>query len=182
MNAWMIFLLVFLFVYPCSANEPDWLIKLRNLKVLESTRSDVERQFRGAKVIDVSNMLEKGRIVGKYFRYETDEGLLNVDYSGGTCSELRSPLGYDVVSGTVTQLRFKPTKPVKSSVLKFSLDSFLKQPVKDVPGLTSFLNPVDGIKLTLFKGKLTAITFDPPAKFVGLECNEEKAKSPQVVQ
>ena len=130
-----------------AGQEPDWLIKLRKLKVLESTKADVEREFNFPKVIDASDDAEREKNGAEYITYETKDGVLEVDYSTGTCSELNSSFGYDVVSGTITELSFEPKKTVKATLLNFDYDSFKVEYVSDMPGHTTYRSLEEGVEI-----------------------------------
>jgi hypothetical protein len=162
--------LIFTFVYPAYAQEPDWLIKLRKLKVLESTKADVEREFDLPKVINSSSNEEREKNREEYITYKTAEGTLEVDYSIETCSELSSLYAYNVSAGTIIEISFKPNKPVKATLLNFDLESFRMERVSDMPDLTIYRNLEDGIKISMVKGNVTKIRYSPSAKYDYLEC------------
>jgi hypothetical protein len=157
-----------------AGQEPNWVIKLRKLKVLESTKTDVEREFNFPKVIDISDSDEKVKNGEEYITYETKDGVLEVDYSTGTCSELNSSSGYDVVSGTLTELSFELKKPVKGSSLNFAYDSFKIELVDDMPDLTVYRSLEDGIRINIVRGDFRSISFSPSAKYDYLECGKIK--------
>lgn len=157
-------------VYSGEAKEPDWLIKLRKLKVLESNKADLEREFNSPKVINSSSNEERGKNRAEYITYKTAEGTLEVDYSIGICSELSSLYAYNVSAGTITEISFKPNKPVKETLLNFDLESFRLERVSDMPDLIVYRNSEDGIKISMVRGNVTKIRFSPSAKHDNLVC------------
>ncbi|MEZ5424684.1 MAG: hypothetical protein R2747_00340 [Pyrinomonadaceae bacterium] len=174
MNYILFFIFIIVFVCSGYAKEPEWLIKLRKLQVLESNKADVEREFSFPKVIDASDDAEKEKNGEKYITYQTKDGVLEVDYSTGTCSELNSSFGYDVVSGTITEIGFEPKKPVKASLLNFDYDSFKLELVDDMPGLTIYRNLEEDIKINIRRGNVKSLRFSPSAKYDYLECGKIK--------
>ena len=161
-------------VLDAAGQEPDWVIKLRKLQVLESTKADVERAFNFPKVIDASDVAEKEKNGEEYITYQTKDGVLEVDYSTGTCSELNSSSGYDVVSGTITELSFEPKKTVKASLLNFDYESFKLELVSDMPNLTVYRKLEDGITINIIRGDVKSIRFSPSPKYDYLECSKIK--------
>lgn len=169
-NFGLFLFLILTFFYPNFAREPNWLIKLRKLKVLESTKADVEREFNAPKVIKSSSNEEREKNREEYITYKTTEGTLEVDYSIGYCSELSSLYAYNVSAGTIIEISFKPNKPVKATLLNFDLESFRMERVSDMPYLTVYRNSEDGIKISTVQENVTNIQFSTSATHENLEC------------
>lgn len=169
----LIVLAVFMFAGSCYAQEPDWLFKLRKLKVFDSKKADVEREFDFPKTIDSSptNDPELGTL---YHEYETPDGKLEIRYSTGKCSEHKSLLGYDVSSGTVVEISFEPRKSVIAKTLNFDYDSFETERVDDLPGAYLYRNLKEGIWLSMRDEKVTNVEFSMPEKYRSLMCENVK--------
>ncbi|HMS41704.1 MAG TPA: hypothetical protein PKE69_15845 [Pyrinomonadaceae bacterium] len=146
--------------YSINAQESDWMVKLRTLKVFESNRADVERIFDSPKIVKELNRAETERDGwGRKVTYNTKSGELVAIYSTGNCLESKNPWGYNVVSDVVVELRFKAKKAVKANRFNFDLKEFYVEYVEDIPDSYLYYNNELGVWLYIFRGKLTGIEY-----------------------
>src|SRR3954464_1185825 len=86
--------LIFVFISATNAaalnSKPKWYSKLRQIKLMITTRQEVEKLFDHPKVTYTYD-----GAVGRSVEYKIKEGRLSVVYSLGKCSKA-SDYGYDV--------------------------------------------------------------------------------------
>ena len=177
-NAAKLFLSVIFTVSLCisvEAKEPDWLIKLRKLKVFSSTKTDVEKVFDIPKVTEIYNYAEREKD-GWSMRvdYETDEGELEAEYSIGKCSENRSTIGYDVDKDVVVDLTFRPNIPFFQTDLEYDLKTFEAERVTDIENAYIFSNYELGTELYIVDKKVEKIDFVKTEKHKALKCKNKE--------
>ncbi len=159
-------LMLLFFTHSVFSQEPDWLVKIKNIKPLVSTREDVIKMF--------GEPLEKERIsYGKY--YDFKDGRMNVIYATGLCvtkleDGKENVYGWNVPEWTVIDVSFTPKKRINPKKLNINLDEFEKEEVWDVPGSFEYLNNELGIYANIYKGKLETISFYPAKKYDYLQC------------
>lgn len=154
--------IIFIFTNSMCASELNWLLKLRKLKILESTKEEVERMFDNPKIVDYSNLAKKEKNGwGEKIEYKTKEGYLEALYSTGKCAESKSEFGYDVDKETLVELHFYPFDEVSYSKLGFDLNQFDSKPVIDVYNTYSFRNKRLGVEITINNEKVSSIHFVP---------------------
>lgn len=134
--------------------------KLKDLKLLRSTRADVVRIL-GTPSGSSSEYLPKYRLA---------EGAVSVEYSRGLCASVKNG-GWDVAAFTLTRIFFEPSKPLTPKQLGFHLSSFIKNEIDDVPGAFSYENERMGINFTLKRsGHVESIEIYPTPEHDELAC------------
>jgi hypothetical protein len=149
------------------AQTPDWYIKLKQVKPVESTKTDVEKNFGVAdktRVIDGST-----RIFSSY--YLTD-GWLTITYSNGKCQP-NQDFGYDILKETVETVYFTAKKPVKLSFLRVNLKGFYSSWVSDVP-VQIYTNYTTGIEYSVSRKSVRSVKLFPAAKYDNLRCEKKQ--------
>ena len=154
------------------AKEPDWYLKLKQIKILQSTKQDVENLFPSL----------KGRVSHKFknseeFHYIKNQETLFASYSLGMCSKDTSEnekYAYDVKNDVLLYLSYTPQKPVKISELKLDLSSFGSY--KDGTGLT-YYNFDLGIEYGVFKDKVESVEIFPTNSMKHLLCKTIEDKN-----
>lgn len=170
-----LFLLSLCVVFVCTnliySYGPDWFLKLKNLKILESSKVDVEKVFDYSEIIDSSNLAKKEKNGwGEKIEYKTKDGYLEVLYSTGKCATSKSNFGYNVESGTVVELNFYPFVEPKYSELKFDQKQFESEYVLDVNNTYILKNKKLGISITVNNAKVSSINFTPSILQKTYEC------------
>lgn len=163
----LILLLVFLVATNMVfSQEPDWLVKIKTIKPLFSTRDDVIRVF--------------GEPLGKKKpsygeKYDLEEGRMSVIYEIGPC-ETKIEDGVEVVYGwnvpewTVIVISFTPNKRINPKKLNINFDNFDSEEIADVPGAIHYENYKTGVGYTVYKGKIETISFQAEGKYNHLQC------------
>lgn len=138
-----LFIISVIIIFPkySLANEPNWFVKLKQIKVFKSTRQDVENVFK----FSTSEESKKSNGFQTVF-YKLEKGSLSVGYSSGRCSETFSS-GYNVGENVVTRITFDLKSPIKMSKFNFDLSQFDKYKESDDIALT-WSNDDLGIQIT----------------------------------
>jgi hypothetical protein len=147
----------------CFAQKPEWFKSLESVRLLQSTRLEIENTF-GA---PANPTYVYDRI------YKLREGKLSIEYSQGLCSEAKVK-GWDVPALTVTRLFFFPRVPISLEDLKMDFTDFQKSESRDVPGAYGYSNAEWGIDVNVGrKGKIESIGFYPSTKYDHVRCETE---------
>jgi hypothetical protein len=149
---------------------PEWYIKVKEIKLLETPRSDVERLFDPLTIVSSS----KGS-VGLSVEYGFRAGSMSILYSNGYC-EPESGYGYNVEKDVVIKIAIKPKKPIELSRFDFNLSRFEKEEVSDVVGMFTYTNEEDGQELYGTSTKLSNIILSPsrPQEKMSFDCLRKK--------
>lgn len=148
---------------PTFGQTPEWLEKLKDIALMTSTRSDIERVFGYPE-----NPSLKHNSV-----YRLKEGKLDIEYSRGKCSE-NEMKGWDVSELTVTRMFFFPKIALVLTDLGLNFTGFRKFPSTDVPGAFGYRNEEAGIDIDVTsKGKIEAIEFYPGKRYEDLYCKKK---------
>lgn len=157
-----ILVLIFFGANLTFAQEPEWLKKMKEIVLLQSTHQDIIRLF--------GEPIESGNPYSKEFVLK--KGKLIVQYSNGFCGEKKRK-GWNVPEFTVTEVRFKLKNPVKPDELGINLTGFDSYEVYDVPNAFIYNDDERGIEyFKSRKGKIESITFYPPNKYDYLYCRD----------
>lgn len=113
---------------------PEWFIKLKQIKILESTRQEIETLFNHPKITYESVGQETVSV-----EYALKQGELYVSYSLGKCSE-QSEYSYDVEKDVVTRVDIDLKKHINISKLGLDLNGFKKSGISDLPGIFTYRN------------------------------------------
>ena len=176
-----IFYILFVFsAVSLSAQDPQWLAKMKQVKLLSHTYDDVLKIL--GKPSDDTE--EKSLIE----TFDFKQGEMTVLFASGQCLVTPysdgKPLGWKVPEHTVIEAEFSFEKHLKPKNLKIDLDGFTRTPVKQSPDLTpddnrraSFLfewsNDDLGIDLFEEYGKISQVTFRPSKQFDYLDCKKQ---------
>lgn len=161
--------LLALFSSSGMAVEPEWLTKMKQVRLLSDARNDVFRIF-GKEVNDNSEIKLSAS-------FELEDGQVFVVFASGLCLATADsdgkPIGWKVPVGTVTSISYTPYKPIKPKKLPFDLARFKKDRIEDSVSAYFYDDPEQGINLTVnSKGKIESIGFYPPSKFDYLLCSK----------
>lgn len=158
------FLIVLTFSLSGFAQEPEWLVKIRKVVLLTSTREDVAKIFG-----------KPYQSINPYFVfYKTKDGKITIEYSRGLCSN-KEEEGWNVPEFTVTRIFLDFKEPQSFNTFPIKIDEFYKHPVSDVPDAFSYENDESGISYPVTpKGIIKDIEFYPSSKFDYLHCSEQK--------
>lgn len=115
--------------------EPQWYSKLRQIKVLITTREEFEKLFDYPRVIETS----QGKTY-KTVKYKLKSGELSVNYSLGKCIETNTEAGYNVSRDVVVRLYLNLNKEIKISKLGLDLSNFEKRENTDLVGIFTYGN------------------------------------------
>lgn len=162
------FFLAILFVLSLNslAQKPEWLKNLESVRLLQSTRPEIENTFGSPE----NPSYEYDRV------YKLREGKLDVEYSQGLCSEAKVK-GWDVPVLTVTRLFFFPRVSMRLEDLKMDFSGFRKSGPRDVPGAYGYGNDELGIDIDVGReGRIEAIEFYPSKKYNDLRCSTGDGK------
>lgn len=166
-------LFVFIFVILVSFNItpaqslPE-LDKVKEIKLLESTRDDVRRILADYKLeADEEN---------HYDSFSTKDAEIHVEYSEGNCEEFRTA-GFKVSEWKVIYIVIEPKNSIKLKNTKINFLKYKKEKkYHDINDLYVYYDKEAGRIFTVQKQEIRTIEFVPPAKYYGLMCDEEKAK------
>ena len=129
--------------------QPKWFLTFKQIKVLETSRSDLERIMGNPRIT-----FEREHPSSTWVEYETEQGALVVFYSAGTCSENKSSF-YDVPRGIVKEAELNLKNPVRLSKFEFDLISFERNGIDDLPGIFEYRDDAIGFNFATneFKGR-----------------------------
>jgi hypothetical protein len=150
---------------PLLGQSPEWYSRIKQIKLLETKRSEVEKLLRPVATVEGL----KGA-VGTDVDYKVDRNVsVSVLYSNGYCSP-NSVYGYDVEKDTVIQIDIALRKPLEISRFGFDLSRFEKVEIEDVIGLFTYTNEEDGQRFSGSSTKLQKIVLSPFRKQEILAC------------
>jgi hypothetical protein len=137
----LILLIVFVSTFNSFAvagAAPKWYSKLRQIKLMETTRQEIEKLFDNPRVIDTSDGWS-----GRGVEYRLKEGELDVTYSLGKCVG-KTEYVYDVEKDVITDLHLNLKKFVNISALSLDLRNFEKTEIYDIRGVFEYRNEDTG--------------------------------------
>lgn len=162
------FLLCFAFVFvsvtSTYANEPEWYQKVKQIKLMTSTRHEVESLFNNPKFEETSKKNWSQKVY-----YQLEFGQMIVSYSTGKCSKERNMSGYDVVEDTVIRVILNLKKPINMIELDVDLSNFEKYKERDNDAWI-YTNEDLGIQLTGSEKVIRDLEFFPWSKYEYLSC------------
>jgi hypothetical protein len=133
-----------------SAQEPEWLMKLKSVNILRDNRDHIRGIFGKPFLIEEERDF-----------FNLSEGKLVVVYSLGECSPKDLWGKWQVSKDTVIELDFDVNEDINFSSLNLNLTSFKKVIPNDTPDLTIFSNKKLGIKYVRFKKRLSDVNIFP---------------------
>jgi hypothetical protein len=143
------------------------LEKVKEIKLLESTRDDVRR------------------ILGEYFKkpdsddtFETSNAEIEVSYSAGKCKiEDKEPEGWDVVEGKVAQIKITPKRKTLLKNLNLNLSKFKRENTYTNYNVPKAYHRKDlGILMITNEGEVREIFVEPSKKYYPLLCDKKLAR------
>lgn len=141
--------------FPTYSAKLAWFSKLNQIKLLTTTREEVEKLF-GYPTITYKS---KGKW-NETIEYKLKEGQLTVDYSLGKCSETNKE-GYNVEKDVVIDVDIRLKKEVSIAKLNLDLGKFDKREIDDLPGLFTYANADFSERFTGNSEKLRDFTISP---------------------
>jgi hypothetical protein len=169
----VLFLLALFFcgTFKTIGQEPDWFLKLKQIKVFQSTRQDVERIFENPEAVYSSNRDGKEAGWGEIIKYERPDGELQVFYSTGKCSEITNPVGWDLDNDVVVNIEFEPTKPVKLSKFNLDLTTFKRSKEFDTENW-DYISEQLGINFNVLENKITSFKYSLTPEMREIDCEK----------
>lgn len=145
-----------------AEQAPKW----KQIRLMESTRTDVEKLMGPAKYRGYSTW------------YKVEDGVLHIEYYPYTsCTQTGADLR--VPQWTVVEITFEPDNPVKLADLNLDLKKFrLVKESPDVPDLLSYLNEEDGVDYTFDTNDdtLNNVRYFPGKRYDRLRCKKVNRK------
>lgn len=143
--------------------------KWKQIAVLRSTRSDVER------------LLGKADSEGYTVAYDLEEGHLFVDYAIYDFCDERNEYGWNVPQWAVTELSYSPYRAPKFSSLKLNLKGFRK--IREnpcCPEMITYISDEEGVAYTLNPERtLHNIRYFPSSRYNYLLCRKQSKRLAQ---
>lgn len=162
---------IFLSKSPSYGKGPDWLLKMKNIKIFESSKEDVLKTFNYPKMTYSSNDNGEETSWGESVEYETNEGNLAVFYSTGKCSEETGNKGWDINKDIVVSVEFEPKKVIRLSELDLDLRTFTKYKESDNQYYQYQSVPL-GINFTMLGKNVTLFEYSLTDKMKELDCEK----------
>lgn len=146
------------------------LDKIKQIKLLESTREDVKRIFKDFPNFD-SNQIDKGFVQTKYLN-------IYLSYSSGKCSDEREDGDeWNVPEGKIIELELNIMESISAQDLGIDFSKLRKEKTFNNSKITYvYYDKKAGVGYELWNGQIATITLRPSAKNYSLLCNNEKVK------
>lgn len=142
------------------AEQPDWFVKLKKIKLFSSTKADVEKLFENAQMVKSENLDEKFKFGwGKSIKYVTEEGILEAEFSTGKCAESQSKYGYDVAADVVVGFTFTPNQITYDNQLRLDLNMFERKTDSNMPEIYTLTSDELGLFIVIDEAKVGWVTF-----------------------
>jgi hypothetical protein len=161
----ILLIVVFVSTIKLHANEPNWHIRLKQIKPLVSLKEDVEKAFAFPKIR--KSFVDEG--IEAVF-YDTAEGELSVEYSAGNCSTEEKNY-YNLKKGVVVSIVFFPKKEIKFSKFNVNKNQLVKTRDGDDPPW-HYINYKLGFDYAVQNGKVIHVKFYSPAEIDKLKCKQ----------
>lgn len=152
-----------------AAQEPDWLLNLKTVKVFQSTKQDVEIIFKNPKETYSSNKDGKETGWGEVIEYQRPDGNLRVFYSTGKCSKTENNNGWDLSDGVIVNIEFEPVEAVRLQELNLDLTTFKRSQESDNANW-NYRSDQLGINFTVLEGKVTSMKYSLTPEMRVLDC------------
>lgn len=140
--------------------------KWKQIAVLRSTRSDVER------------LLGKSESQGYTVTYDLEDAHLFINYAMFNFCEKKNKFGWNVPEWTVTEVTYSAYHPFQFSSLKLNLKRFRK--IREnpcCPELITYVSDEDGVAYTLNpEGTLNNIRYFPSSRYDYLLCSKQSKR------
>lgn len=156
------------------SEEPNWYLKLKQIKMLETTKTEVEKIFSSYKVRYINKFNRE-----QVYYYKSKGSEIIVTYSRGKCPEIPTEklfAGYDVDRDIVINIVYYPLKDIKISKLKLDLRNFESYKEIDTNNYVYF-NEDLGVEYGILLGKVTRIEISPSNLMKHLLCKTLEDKN-----
>ncbi len=154
-----------------SQTLSDSVAKVRQIKLLESTREDVKRILREYEATDDAD---------HYQTFSNDDLTIEVKYSSGICSEDSDEEDASEIWGvrewTVTRIEIEPTEPIALRNAGLNLTTYKKDPrFPDDTDSLVFHNKAVGIAVKTREDGIENLIFFPPRAHTDKLCRNSRA-------
>jgi hypothetical protein len=159
-----VYIVILFFSFTLFGQPPSWYSKIKQIRLLETTRADAERILLPVEVVSEF----KGE-VGVRVEYRLPGASISVIYSNGYC-EPGNEYGYNVERGTAIGLEAALKRPMEFSRFDFDIAAFQKKEIGDVVGMFTYTRESDGQELYGSSTRLSQIILSPAEKQKNLAC------------
>ena len=136
---------------------PKWFTDLKQIKLLKSTKPELEKLFSKYSKVDETDYGDSGLEVV----YRLRNIRISVLYSKGPC-KTKTPYGYDVAESTVIEIEVDlGDESAKISRFGFDLKKFEKERVEDILGTFVYTNIHEGIRFFGSSSRLSTLELMP---------------------
>lgn len=152
------------------------LEKVKEIKLLESTRDDVRRILAKYKLQKIENYVFQPR-GGTIYKdlFISDKAWIWIEYSGGNCNEKFEYWDTDVWKVTGVDIDFQKEIAIKNTA--FILSSYKKEKTySNIPNHHTYYNKDDGIGIEVEKGFISKISLIPARTKNYLLCDKKDFK------
>lgn len=163
------FVMMFLLNLPAFGQMPKWFVRIKQIKLFETTRNDVEKLFDNPKI---TNSLRGS--AGMSVDYKLNVGGLSITYSNGQCSK-STIYDYAVAADVVTSIELFLDSPVDIARLGLNIKHFEKVAIGDVEGLFNYSNESQGIYFVGDVRRLHELEITPTPEQEKLFCQNVKS-------
>lgn len=148
---------------------PPELNKVRELKLLESTREDVKRLFIDLVDSDSTDINDRFRF------FHTKNAQISISYSSGDCSSEDDD--WNVSKGKITEVELNLDRSVKPEDLGIDLSKFKREKIfRNIASAFVYHDKKAGIGYEVWNGKIAEIIFRPSNASYSLLCKTERVK------
>lgn len=152
-----VFCYLLFFAQAAQARSPIWYMKLTQLQIRSSTKSDFLKLFLPS---TAESKIDSGF---EFARYVTPEGLFSVDYAAGDCPAINlAKCGFDV--GTILQITVLPSKSSKASDFGQDFKRLEQFKEKDTP-TEHFFDVILGRSFAVQRKKVTGFQMFHPSQY-----------------
>jgi hypothetical protein len=146
------------------AQEPEWFKKLKQLKPLFTSKSDVENLFGNLKV--KKQFIDKG--IESVFYEAPEDAFLSLKYSAGDCSTGKS-YDYQTNKGNIIEAIYFLNKR-SVNISKFLINKNEFETRKDDDDTLYYFNKELGIEFGTQRDEVIHVEFFPSSKYDYLKC------------
>jgi len=136
----------------------------RGIVPLHSMRADVERLLGSP-----DDPKKEHSVV-----YNTSHETVIVDFATGQPCDSRD--GWNVSSGTVTDLVITPKRKFPVDDLGIDLSAYTRRPDQHRPDIVTFVNEDRGESITVYQGEVQYLHYFPSASDAGMGCSPERSQ------
>jgi hypothetical protein len=145
-----------------SAQTYIGLDKVEKIKLLESTREDVQKNFTNS----------KSEINGYNEWFDLENSRIEIIYSAGRCNYTNA-IRWNVTEWKVIEITIHPKGKFKPQDIGFNLSKYKVEWIPDVKSGRIYTNFDKGIELVIFMGDIELIEYFPSKKFQKFSCDKK---------